>query len=57
MQSVPRGFDLAALGGQVLAISGVAGVHDLHIWTLAGDDATLTTHIVRGPHLWWLGQI
>lgn len=46
MQSVPRGFDLAALRGQILATSGVAGVHDLHLWTLAGDDATLTAHIV-----------
>lgn len=46
MQSVPRGFDLASLRTQILATSGVTGVHDLHLWTLAGDDATLTAHIV-----------
>jgi cobalt-zinc-cadmium efflux system protein len=46
MQSVPRGFDLASLRAQILATAGVAGVHDLHVWTLAGNDATLTAHVV-----------
>ncbi len=49
MQSVPQGFDLAEVRGQILTTSGVAGVHDLHVWTLAGDDAHLTAHIVLQP--------
>ena len=24
---------------------GVCGVHDLHLWSLAGDDASLTAHV------------
>lgn len=43
MQSVPRGHDLASLRAQILATT---GVHDLHLWSVAGDDATLTAHIV-----------
>ncbi len=27
------------------AVPGVAGVHDLHVWSVAGDDASLTAHI------------
>lgn len=43
MQSVPRGHDLASLRAQILATT---GVHDLHLWSVAGDDATLTAQIV-----------
>ena len=25
---------------------GVAGVHDLHLWSIAGDDMSLTAHVV-----------
>jgi Co/Zn/Cd efflux system component len=26
-------------------VSGVTGVHDLHLWSVAGDDASLTAHV------------
>ena len=28
-----------------LNVPGVVGVHDLHLWSVAGDDASLTAHI------------
>ena len=26
-------------------VAGVTGVHDLHLWSVAGDDASLTAHV------------
>jgi cobalt-zinc-cadmium efflux system protein len=26
-------------------VQGVTGVHDLHLWSVAGDDASLTAHV------------
>ena len=46
LQGVPRGIDLDALRAAMRAQPGVADVHDLHIWSVAGDDASLTAHVV-----------
>lgn len=48
LQGVPRGFDLAAIRAAMLEVEGVRGVHDLHLWSMAGDDASLTAHVVVG---------
>ncbi|NIJ38262.1 cobalt-zinc-cadmium efflux system protein [Sphingopyxis panaciterrae] len=48
LQGVPRGFDLAAIRSAMLEVEGVRGVHDLHLWSMAGDDASLTAHVVVG---------
>lgn len=45
LQGVPRGFDLKAIRAAMGAVEGVAGVHDLHLWSVAGDDASLTAHV------------
>lgn len=45
LQGVPQGFDLKAIRKQMAQVPGVAGVHDLHLWSVAGDDASLTAHI------------
>ncbi|WP_353208670.1 cation diffusion facilitator family transporter [Sphingorhabdus sp.] len=45
LQGVPRGMDLDAIRAAIGAVPGVAGVHDLHVWSVAGDDASLTAHI------------
>lgn len=45
LQGVPRGMDLDAIREAISAVAGVAGVHDLHVWSVAGDDASLTAHI------------
>lgn len=49
LQGVPRGFDLDTIRSTMMAVSGVAGVHDLHLWSVAGDDASLTAHLVLQP--------
>ncbi len=46
LQGVPRGIDLDSVRAAIAAMEGVASVHDLHVWSVAGDDASLTAHIV-----------
>ncbi|WP_137752775.1 MAG: cation transporter [Sphingopyxis sp.] len=46
LQGVPRGIDLDTVRAAMGSVDGVAGVHDLHVWSVAGDDASLTAHIV-----------
>jgi cobalt-zinc-cadmium efflux system protein len=46
MQGVPRGTDLVAIRARIIAVAGVADMHDLHIWSVAGDDVSLTAHVV-----------
>lgn len=45
LQGVPRGMDLDVIRAAIGAVPGVASVHDLHVWSVAGDDASLTAHI------------
>ena len=45
LQGVPRGFDLKAIRAAMNDVSGMAGVHDFHSWSVAGDDASLTAHV------------
>jgi cobalt-zinc-cadmium efflux system protein len=45
LQGVPRGVDLADVRANLAALDGVAGVHDLHLWSVAGDDRSLTVHL------------
>ncbi|MEO6300459.1 MAG: cation diffusion facilitator family transporter [Paracoccaceae bacterium] len=46
MQGVPPGIDLTAIRARIAGIAGVADVHDLHVWSVAGDDISLTAHVV-----------
>lgn len=45
LQGVPRGFALKAIRAAMSEVDGVTGVHDLHLWSVAGDDASLTAHV------------
>jgi cobalt-zinc-cadmium efflux system protein len=49
MEGVPSGLDVAALRADLLATSGVAGVHDLHVWALASRTPAMTAHVVAAP--------
>ncbi|MEO8243424.1 MAG: cation diffusion facilitator family transporter [bacterium] len=49
MQGVPRGTDLSAIRNQLAGLDGVSGVHDLHCWSVSGDDVSLTAHLVLAP--------
>ena len=48
LQGVPGGFDLKAIRTAMGEIAGVTGVHDLHLWSVADDDASLTAHVAIG---------
>ncbi len=49
LQGVPRGVDLEAVRQRMTRVTGVAEVHDLHLWSIAGSDMSLTAHAVFGP--------
>lgn len=46
LQGVPRSVDLDSVRSALAALPGVEGVHDLHIWSVSGSDASLTAHVV-----------
>ena len=49
LQGVPRGVDLGAVRASIAEAEGVAEVHDLHLWSIAGSDLSLTAHVVLKP--------
>jgi cobalt-zinc-cadmium efflux system protein len=44
--AAPQGLDTQAIRSHLEAQSGVAGVHDLHIWALSTTETALTAHLV-----------
>lgn len=48
VQAAPPGTDLAAMAGDLAAVDGVTGVHDLHVWTLTSDMEVASAHLVVG---------
>ncbi len=46
MQGVPEGLDVDAVRANMLAVAGVAEVHDLHVWALGSREPILTAHVV-----------
>lgn len=48
LQEVPGGIDANALKGKILEIKGVSDIHDLHLWTLDGENHIITLHVVVG---------
>lgn len=45
MEAVPAGIELPRVRERLLGVAGVTAVHDLHVWTLAGDRLLLSAHI------------
>ena len=46
LDAVPEGVDAAAVRSHLLAIPGVTGLHDLHIWGMSTTETALTCHLV-----------
>jgi cobalt-zinc-cadmium efflux system protein len=46
MEGTPEGVELADVEKAMLAVPGVKGVHDLHIWSISSNDLALSAHIV-----------
>jgi cobalt-zinc-cadmium efflux system protein len=46
LDAVPEGLDAAAVRTHLLALPGVAGLHDLHIWGMSTTETALTCHLI-----------
>jgi cobalt-zinc-cadmium efflux system protein len=46
MEGTPEGVELANVERAILAVPGVKGVHDLHIWSISSSDLALSAHVV-----------
>ncbi len=45
LQGVPTGLKLPEMRIAISDVPGVAGVHDLHVWSLSSKDITCTAHV------------
>ncbi|MDR1980105.1 MAG: cation diffusion facilitator family transporter [Tannerellaceae bacterium] len=46
LQQVPQDIDLENLEKEITTLDGVLSIHDIHLWTLDGEEHILTLHIV-----------
>ena len=46
LQDVPAHINIDNIKKTILALDGVKGVHDIHIWSLEGETDIFTRHIV-----------
>ncbi|HEX7602191.1 MAG TPA: cation diffusion facilitator family transporter, partial [Polyangiaceae bacterium] len=46
METTPRGIDLKALEATIAETPGVAGVHDLHVWSISDGFPIVSVHVV-----------
>jgi cobalt-zinc-cadmium efflux system protein len=47
MDMVPEGIELPKVEAALLALPGVAEVHDLHVWALSTTETALTAHLIQ----------
>lgn len=47
LEGVPEGIDVGVVEEAMLAVPGVLGIHDLHVWALTTGKASLTAHVVH----------
>jgi|CoawatStandDraft_6_1074263.scaffolds.fasta_scaffold29138_2 divalent metal cation (Fe/Co/Zn/Cd) transporter len=45
LEGVPRGLELKKVRMAIASVPDVAGVHDLHVWSMSDDDITCTVHV------------
>lgn len=46
LEAAPTGVDPMVIGAQLVAVGGVAQVHDLHVWELAAGETALSAHVL-----------
>ena len=46
LEGTPRGMDLTHVRAHIMEVPGVAGVHDLHAWTITSGMHVLSAHVV-----------
>ncbi|MET4898329.1 cation diffusion facilitator family transporter [Sphingomonadaceae bacterium jetA1] len=45
LEGVPANLRLNDVRAAIAAVPGVAGLHDLHVWSMANDDVSCTVHV------------
>lgn len=45
LEGVPGGIALKEVRAAIAGVPGVAGVHDLHVWSMSNDDLSCTAHV------------
>ena len=48
LEAAPRGVDVDAVGAAMVAVPGVAEVHDLHVWEVTSGFPALSAHVLVG---------
>lgn len=48
MEAAPGHIDVDAVRGAILDVGSVAGVHDLHVWSISSGFECLSAHVVAG---------
>jgi cobalt-zinc-cadmium efflux system protein len=46
LEGVPEGMELDDVAAAIASIEGVAGVHDLHVWSLTSSAPSLSAHLL-----------
>ncbi|MGQ0589783.1 MAG: cation diffusion facilitator family transporter [Sphingosinicella sp.] len=49
LEGVPDRLSIIKIRSAIAESEGVAGVHDLHIWSLTSDDSSLSVHVELAP--------
>lgn len=49
LEATPRDVDLDELRAHIVAMEGVAAVHDLHVWTITSGMPVMSAHVVVDP--------
>jgi cobalt-zinc-cadmium efflux system protein len=45
LEGVPSSLRLTEVRAAIAAVPGVAGLHDLHVWSMSNDDVSCTVHV------------
>ncbi|MEU1664907.1 cation diffusion facilitator family transporter [Streptomyces sparsogenes] len=48
LEAAPRNVDMDQVRAHILALPGVEGLHDLHVWTITSGMPVLSAHVVVG---------
>jgi cobalt-zinc-cadmium efflux system protein len=51
LEGTPAHINLAAVEEAILRTSGVAGVHDLHVWTITSGREALSAHVIHAESI------
>ena len=49
LEGVPRGLRLGEIRSAIAGTVGIAGVHDLHVWSVSSEDSSLSVHVELAP--------